>query len=71
MCCSSMLCKSWTPIKRIEHVLEEVYQNLIIKKLVELFHCKKVVNKYLIPDMKYINNFFFISLENITTLISY
>lgn len=52
MCCSSLLCKSWAPIKRIENVLEEVHENLTIKKkVVELFHCRKVVDKYLIPDM--------------------
>lgn len=52
MCCSSLLCKYWHAIKRIEHVLDEVHENLSIKKkIVEFVHCRKVVDKYLIPDM--------------------
>jgi ubiquitin-protein ligase len=52
MCCSSILCKSWTAIYRISQVLDEVHQNLTIKKkVVELLHCRKIVDKYLIYDM--------------------
>ena len=53
MCCNSILCKGWYPGMKIVDVLEEVYNFMVIKKkIVELIHCNKIIDKYLIYDFR-------------------
>ena len=53
LCCNSFVCKSWYPGMKIIDVLEEVYNFMVIKKkIVELIHCNKIIDKYLIRDVR-------------------
>lgn len=54
MCCNTILCK-WTPIYNLKTCIEEVITNLKQKKkIIERFHLKKIIDKYLIEDLNYI-----------------
>lgn len=49
LCCSSIVCpNNWTPSYGIIHIINEIYNNIYIKKtIVEILHLKKIENKYL------------------------
>ena len=54
MCCSTILCK-WAPIYNLNTCIEEVVTNMKQKKkIIERFHLKKIIDKYLIEDLNYI-----------------
>ena len=54
MCCNTILC-NWTPIYNLKTCIEEVITNLKQKKkIIERFHLKKIIDKYLIEDLNYI-----------------
>ena len=53
LCCKSILCSNnWAPIYNLEKIIIKIRKNLNLKKkIVEMMHCDKIKDKYLISDI--------------------
>lgn len=56
-CCSTLMCKNnWNPHKNLKDLLNEIMFTLTVKKrIVEIIHAEKIIDKYLIQDIPIID----------------